>query len=436
LSLLLVAATLCAAVEAEAAPPEKQNVLELVVGNVSSAPGAEVTVPVTLVANGTQPASVNFALIYDPAKLDFVSLQQGPIVNAAGKTIYHNLVSDGELRILIHGGVTVLEDGLLADLTFALDPTLPDADTVVVEGDGSENAATPSATRITASVVAGSISVDVSVIYSLTTAVQGLGYISLVPAGGQYEENAAVVAIATAEVGWVFDHWEGAASGSVPLAHLVMDADKSITAVFVRTFALTTAVRGSGSIDPPAGRHTYAENTPVQVSATPDAGWMFHHWGGTGGGFQNPKTVVMDANKTVTAVFVEEPPETYTLTTSVRGSGTVEPSAGAHTYQEGTVVSVSATPEDGHRFDHWEGALSGSRNPATLLMDADKTLTAVFSETQREDVNGDFSLDAVDVQLVINGVLGLSGEHDCDVNDDGEINAIDIQMVINAVLGF
>ena len=52
------------------------------------------------------------------------------------------------------------------------------------------------------------------------------------------------------------------------------------------------------------------------------------------------------------------------------------------------------------------------------------------------DINGDDSVDAVDVQLVINAVLGLSiGALDADVNADDAINAIDVQVVINTVLG-
>ncbi|MGI6460013.1 MAG: PKD domain-containing protein [Candidatus Hydrogenedentales bacterium] len=53
------------------------------------------------------------------------------------------------------------------------------------------------------------------------------------------------------------------------------------------------------------------------------------------------------------------------------------------------------------------------------------------------DVNRDGKIDAVDVQLVINGALGLPlppGIH-TDVNGDGVTNAIDIQRVINAALG-
>jgi len=70
------------------------------------------------------------------------------------------------------------------------------------------------------------------------------------------------------------------------------------------------------------------------------------------------------------------------------------------------------------------------------------------SETQRDvisftveqvfpfgDVNNSGAVDAVDVQLVINAVLGLDVEWNCEVNDDDLLNARDVQLVINAVLG-
>jgi uncharacterized protein YkwD len=51
------------------------------------------------------------------------------------------------------------------------------------------------------------------------------------------------------------------------------------------------------------------------------------------------------------------------------------------------------------------------------------------------DVDGSGVADAVDVQLVINGALGVPGDVATDVNGDASTDAIDVQMVINAVLG-
>ncbi len=52
------------------------------------------------------------------------------------------------------------------------------------------------------------------------------------------------------------------------------------------------------------------------------------------------------------------------------------------------------------------------------------------------DINRDGLVNAVDVQLVINAVLGLDiWPHEADVNGDDAVNAVDVQLVINAALG-
>lgn len=68
---------------------------------------------------------------------------------------------------------------------------------------------------------------------------------------------------------------------------------------------------------------------------------------------------------------------TYTLSTAVVGSGTV---SGGGTYDDGTVVTVEATPAAGWSFSGWSGALTGSTNPTTVTMDSDKSVTATFTE--------------------------------------------------------
>ncbi|MBI5092896.1 MAG: PKD domain-containing protein [Candidatus Hydrogenedentes bacterium] len=55
---------------------------------------------------------------------------------------------------------------------------------------------------------------------------------------------------------------------------------------------------------------------------------------------------------------------------------------------------------------------------------------------QRTDINQDLAVDAVDVQLVINGALLLDiGGRNADVNRDADVNAVDVQQVINRALG-
>ncbi|HNR31497.1 MAG TPA: hypothetical protein PKI11_11465, partial [Candidatus Hydrogenedentes bacterium] len=72
---------------------------------------------------------------------------------------------------------------------------------------------------------------------------------------------------------------------------------------------------------------------------------------------------------------------TYTLTVEVVGSGTTSPPAGEHTYPEGQAVFLSAFPNTDWAFDRWEGDLTGTEpSNRYLLMDSDKTVTAVFAE--------------------------------------------------------
>jgi len=71
---------------------------------------------------------------------------------------------------------------------------------------------------------------------------------------------------------------------------------------------------------------------------------------------------------------------TYTLITNVVGSGSVSPSGG--TYDEGTVVTLSATPGTGYEFSHWSGSASGTANPINITMNSNKSVTANFTEVQ------------------------------------------------------
>ena len=51
------------------------------------------------------------------------------------------------------------------------------------------------------------------------------------------------------------------------------------------------------------------------------------------------------------------------------------------------------------------------------------------------DKNGDGLVNSLDVQMVVNGVLGRSASADGDVDGDGQSTAVDVQHVLNATLG-
>jgi hypothetical protein len=151
---------------------------------------------------------------------------------------------------------------------------------------------------------------------------------------------------------------------------------------------LVVDVQGQGSVDPTGGQ--YAPGSEVTLTATPETGWQFDHWEGDGltGSQANPTTVTMDSDATITAVFAEAQ---YTLTVTEEGQGQVTSDPSGGTYDVGTSVQLTAVAAEGWRFDHWKGHLSGSDSPATVVVDQNKSVTAVFlqkSATPTFDPNG------------------------------------------------
>ncbi len=68
----------------------------------------------------------------------------------------------------------------------------------------------------------------------------------------------------------------------------------------------------------------------------------------------------------------------YQLSTSVNPAEAGSVSSAEGEYDEGTEVSITATPNEGWLFDEWQGDLSGSENPKILTMDSDKNITAFY----------------------------------------------------------
>ena len=71
-------------------------------------------------------------------------------------------------------------------------------------------------------------------------------------------------------------------------------------------------------------------------------------------------------------------PASYDLGVSIIGSGTVTRNPPTGPYAPGTVVTLTATPGPNAMFHHWSGDLSGSVNPQTITMTADRSVSAEF----------------------------------------------------------
>jgi len=185
---------------------------------------------------------------------------------------------------------------------------------------------------------------------------------------------------ANAGTGSRFASWSGNLTGSHNPDSVLMNAAKSVTATFtLNNFLLTVGIAGNGT-----GTATKNPNQPyynygtwVRLTATAGAHSYFARWSGNLTGSNSPDSVLMNADKNVTATFTLD---TFLLTVSITGSGTgtVVKNPNQTYYSYGTRVRLTATPGVESRFDGWSGNLTGSNSPDSVLMNAAKSVTATF----------------------------------------------------------
>jgi hypothetical protein len=69
-----------------------------------------------------------------------------------------------------------------------------------------------------------------------------------------------------------------------------------------------------------------------------------------------------------------------TVSVTPANGGSVTPPS--NSYEKGSNVSLVATPSGEYLFKQWQGSISGTSNPTSITMDADKSVTGVFEKRQ------------------------------------------------------
>jgi hypothetical protein len=249
--------------------------------------------------------------------------------------------------------------------------------------------------------------------YNLTaTAIDGS--VTKSPDKASYNDGETVTLEAIPNKEYSFTNWSGDLSGSTNPATITINSNKSITANFAaKTYNLTaTAIDGSVTKSP--DKASYNDGETVTLEAIPKTGYNFINWSGDLSGSDNPTTLVMDTDKSVIASFAIK---TYSINvTAVHGS--VAKSPNQTSYKHGETVTLKAAPNEGYHFTSWSGDLSGSSNPTTLAMNADKSVTAIFDRKQGEfiplfngkDLSGWKANENQDTFSVRDGIIVVEGE--------------------------
>jgi len=202
------------------------------------------------------------------------------------------------------------------------------------------------------------------------------GSIVLNTPGGAYAAGTTVKVTAKSDLGYAFNSWSGSLSGSVNPTTIVMDADKTISANYIATPTYTLSAKsdqGSVALYPLGGVY----NSGDEVLLTPGRvfGYKFTSWSGDLSGSTVPGKIILNSNKSIVANYVSVP--TYKITSSAN-NGIIELNPAGGVYEEGTVVTVNAKKDYGYVFNGWSGDISETKNPTSIIMNSEKSITANF----------------------------------------------------------
>jgi pectate lyase len=161
--------------------------------------------------------------------------------------------------------------------------------------------------------------------------------------------------------------YANAGSGSSTTGKVLVNGATAIaSASFPKTSAWTTWTTTSGTVALAAGVNTIRLET-IQSSEFANIDWM-----------------EVSGNNPTAASCNGTPPPNYTLTVTNNPSagGSVSNSPSGSSFSSGTVVTLTAAPAAGYNFTGWSGAVTGTTNPVTVTMDANKTVTANYTQQQ------------------------------------------------------
>ena len=162
-----------------------------------------------------------------------------------------------------------------------------------------------------------------------------------------------------------------------------------------------------------SGSGQYEEGATATVTAVANEGFRFLKWteAGTQISTEASLTFTVTSDRTLTAIFepISEPAPgptpkpTYTINVSAAEGGTA---SGGGEYEQGSSVTLTATPENGYRFIAWtenDEQISTDEN-YTFIADHDRTIVAIFMPIPKP-------IYTIHVSSTQGGTIGGSGSY-------------------------
>lgn len=176
-----------------------------------------------------------------------------------------------------------------------------------------------------------------------------------VTGGGLYGWGELATLTATANPGWIFSGWTGAATGTENPIAVLVNGPLQLTAHFRPQQYVINAFA-----DPHSGRVTgsgpYNRGETATLTAIPNNQyWFFTSWSGDLTGTANPVSFGVDSNKTIRANFASVcgPPLVVVRVVNMDPSPAAGSVSGLGTCFCGETITLKATANEGYVFVGW-----------------------------------------------------------------------------------
>jgi len=230
---------------------------------------------------------------------------------------------------------------------------------------------------------------------SVSKAGTGTGSVSSAPIGitcgadcsESYNPGSSISLTASPDTSSIFTGWSGACSGT-GTCYITLDAAKSVTATFaLKTYSITATASTGGSISP-SGTVSVNQGSSKSFTITATSGYSIANVladGASVGAVASYTFSNITATHTISASFNAVQQNSLNVTKAGTGNGVVTSSPAGiscgsdctEAYSAGTVVTLTAVPDNSSNFGGWAGACTGSRK-CTITMDAAKSVSPLF----------------------------------------------------------
>jgi hypothetical protein len=207
----------------------------------------------------------------------------------------------------------------------------------------------------------------------------------------QILHNDCILLYANPDVGYMFKKWIGCNNCNLQFCSIIINQNKTITAIFVKLFQLIINISGYGKIKNVITSINYignsisefAENTTVCLTPIPNIGYQLDSWIGYDYIYKDMGIIKLLSDRSVTVTFIVK---NCILTIIINGTGFGHINVNDILYispiifKYNDLINLKVISDIGSKFEHWVSTITISYNESNIMFNIldDVTISCTF----------------------------------------------------------